>query len=128
MVTNNEQDLEREVDAQSITTSTGTNDSSSAPTKAGASEQRAPSSNISIIKRLLRFWQEAMVEWKKITFPDATPPWKMKSGQWGSTNKGELYKLTIGVFVISSVIAVVISLMDVIAGLAYRGLITIFTK
>lgn len=128
MVTNNEQDLEREVDAPGVTTSTGSNESSNAPVKSSASEQRTPSSNISIIKRLQRFWQEAMVEWKKITFPDATPPWKMKSGQWASTNKGELYKLTIGVFVISSVIAVVISIMDVITGLAYRGLITIFTK
>lgn len=126
MVSNNEQDLENEVESP-VAESTSAATDTVKTGKATGAENRSHTTNTPITKRLQRFWQEAMVEWKKITFPDSTPPWKMKAGQWSSTNKGELYKLTMGVFVVSAVVAVIVGVLDIVTGLAYKGLINLFT-
>lgn len=127
MVSNNDQDLEREVESP-VAEPTRASSDAAVTAKATGADSRSHTTHQPITKRLQRFWQEAMVEWKKISFPDSTPPWKMKPGQWSSTNKGELYKLTIGVFVVSAVVAVVVSFLDIVTGLAYKGLFNLFTK
>lgn len=61
----------------------------------------------SLKERIVQYFRELGIEWKKITFPEHKPiPFKRG---WG---KAELWRATITVFVFTALFAVILSVLD----------------